>query len=127
MPCAGIAHRQHDVASGLDGLVVAGIVCVELRVGSFERELPAVRHGVAGIEGQVHDDLLDLPGIGLHRAEIACRYGQDFNVLSNQPAQQGIQIHHDVIQIDDARRKHLLAAEGEQLAGDAEALDRRQT
>ena len=26
------------------------------------RQSPAVRHGVASIDGEIHDDLLDLPG-----------------------------------------------------------------
>ena len=51
--------------------MLAGVGFVQFHVGGFEGELAAVRHGVAGIEGEVHDDLLDLPGIGFDRAQIS--------------------------------------------------------
>ena len=38
-------------------------------VGGFDGEFAALRHGVAGIHGQVHDDLIDLAGIGADRAQ----------------------------------------------------------
>ena len=48
-----------------------GIFFVEVDIGSLNRQPAAVRHGIASIDGEIHDHLLDLPGIGLDLAEIA--------------------------------------------------------
>ncbi len=116
---SGIAHRQHDVASWLRGLVPAGVGLVELLVRGFQSQLSAARHGMPSIEGQVHDDLLDLAEVRLAEPQVVQGYGQDLDVFSDQPPEQGVEIQHDVVQVNDARRKHLLAAEREQLAGNA--------
>ena len=34
----------------------------------LERKLSAAGHGIAGVDHQIHDDLLDLPGIGADAA-----------------------------------------------------------
>ncbi len=88
--------------------------------------LPAARHGVAGVESEVHDDLLDLSGIGADGAQVVGGRGEHFDVFANQPPQQRIETQHDVVEIDHPRREHLLPAERQQLAGNAGgALGRR--
>ena len=48
----------------------SGVVRVQLDVGGLDGQLAALRHRVAGVDRQVHDDLLDLAGIGFDRAEL---------------------------------------------------------
>jgi hypothetical protein len=48
----------------------AGVVFVERDVGGLDGKLAPGGHGVAGVDGEVHDDLLDLSGIGADRPEI---------------------------------------------------------
>ncbi len=89
---------------------------IERDVGGLDGELAAVRHGVARIHGQVHDDLLDLSGIGLDGAEFGAGHHDQVDVLADQ-AREHLQVFgDDFVQVDDLRRQHLLAAEGEQLA-----------
>ncbi len=75
--------------------MLAGVSLIELGVRGFQSQLAAVGHGVAGIQGEVHDDLLDLPGIGFHRAQVTGGDGEDFNVFADQPPQHGVEIQHD--------------------------------
>ena len=46
------------------GLMDARKVFVQRDVGGFDGELAALRHGVASVDRQVHDDLVDLARIG---------------------------------------------------------------
>ena len=39
---------------------------IEFHVGGLNGESASMRHRVARIYGQIHDDLLDLAGIGVH-------------------------------------------------------------
>src|SRR5207245_1832729 len=54
---AGIADLKHRVLAGTDVLVGR---FVESCVGGSEHKRAAVRHGVASVEHEVHQDLLDL-------------------------------------------------------------------
>ena len=62
----------------------AGVVRVERDVGGLDGQLSAVRHGVAGIDRQVHDDLLDLSGIGFDRADVRARNHDQIDVFADQ-------------------------------------------
>ena len=63
-----------------------------------------MRHRIARIESKIHDDLLDLSGIGFDGAEVVRGNSADLNVFSNEPAKQGVEIQDRVVQVDDARR-----------------------
>ena len=77
--------------------------------------LPPSRHGVARVDRQVHDDLLDLAGIGLDRASRA-RDHHEVDVLADQAGEHLQVFGDDLVEVDHFGRQHLLAAEGEQLA-----------
>ena len=95
--------------------MIARVGFGKLFVGCFDQEFPAVWHGVAGIDRQVHEHLLDLSWIGLDPAQPGAQYHGQFNILSNQPAQHLFHVGDHHIQIQDLRLKHLAAAEGQQL------------
>src|SRR5215831_10195204 len=80
---------------------------------------------VAGIDGKVHDDLLDLAGIGLDAAEAGLGQGDEIDGLADQALEHGLHARDDVVEIEDLGRQHLLAAEGEELAGESGCLIRR--
>src|SRR6266849_7982609 len=69
----GVADGKHDVFAGRHWSVETRIAFVERGVGSFDGESSALRHGVARIDCEVHDDLLDLAGVGFHRANVGAR------------------------------------------------------
>ena len=49
---------------GVDFAVERGIGVVEKGIGDFQGQLAAVRHGVARVDGEIEDGVLDLVGIG---------------------------------------------------------------
>src|SRR5580704_1736581 len=114
---AGVADSQHHVFARLKGRVNAGVFVVEGDVGGLDCEFSAGGHGVAGIDGEVHDDLLDLAGIGAHRAETRARHHDQVDVFANHAVEHFQVFGDDAVEIENARSQHLLAAEGEQLAG----------
>ena len=89
-PVARVGHHETDVLAGLDLLVLGR----ERRAGRHvhqrraNRERPAIRHGIAGIEREVEEHLLDLahvrpdplaqrPGLKLEGAAVAQRTGEE--------------------------------------------------
>ena len=87
-----------------------------MAVLGLDDQLAAARHRVAGVDGQVHHDLLQLSGIGLHAADLIRQAGDQFDVFSDQHAQHLHHVAHGLIGIEDLRFQNLLAAEGQQLA-----------
>ena len=69
---AVVGDRQHDVLAGRQRNRRMGSRGVEFDVAGFDREAPALRHGVARIDRKIHDHLLDLAAVGLYEPEIGC-------------------------------------------------------
>jgi hypothetical protein len=46
---------------------------VKFRVLSFDEDVTAVWHGIAGVDDQIHDDLLDLVLIASHESQFDAR------------------------------------------------------
>ena len=80
---------------------------------------PSVGHGVAGVDREVDDDLLELAGIGADRAEVAAVLDDQLDGLAEQPLQQMRHLGDHVGKLEHLRAQRLLAREGEQLAGQA--------
>ncbi len=56
--------------AGAGAVVPRRVFIADEDVRRLDRQRPTPRHGVAGVDGQVHDDLLDLPGIDEHGAQL---------------------------------------------------------
>ncbi len=95
-----------------------GIAIIERDIGGFYGELAAMRHGIARVHRQIHDDLLNLAGVGLHRAEIRSRNHGQIDVFANNSREHLGVFGHHAVEIHHLRRDHLFAAKGEQLAGE---------
>ncbi len=80
-----------------------------------QRELAAERHGVARIDREIDDHLLELADVGLDRPEVAHLRDGERHVLADQPAQQHREIRQRLAEIDHLRAQGLLAREREQL------------
>ena len=76
----------------------------------------AAGHGVARIDREIDDDLLELALVDLDEAEVAAVHHLQLDVLADQPAQQVRQLGQHVGDVEDARLQGLLAREGQQLA-----------
>ena len=79
--------------------------------------VPAVGHGVARVDREVQDHLLDLARVGPDVAECVGEPEREVDVLADQPAQHALACRATtVVQIDDGRLEDLLPAERQQLA-----------
>ncbi len=89
---------------------------VEIDLGDLDADLPTPGHGVASIDGEVRDDLLELGLVRLHAARVGST-NDELDVLADEPLQHRREVVHHRPERHDLRREHLLAAEGEQLPG----------
>ena len=67
----GVGHRQGDIAARYGIGEGRGIVLVDLRSARLDDEPPARRHGVARIDGQIQQRVLDLAGIDHDHGQLA--------------------------------------------------------
>ena len=91
---------------------------VELDVRGLDGQLAALRHGVAGVDGQVHQDLFDLAGVGPHRAQSHGRPDGELDVLADEAREHLAGFFDEVVQVEHPRLQNLLSAEGQQLPGE---------
>ena len=89
-----------------------------LGAGGGDDELPAARHRVAGVDGQVDQDLLDLAGVGQHRAQPGGQVGGQLHVLAQGAQQQLLDSFDDVVEVQHAGLDDIAAGEGQQLVGE---------
>ena len=68
-------------------MVLARIPLVENDVSGLDGQLPPGRHRVTGVHREVHHDLLDLTGVGLHAAERGCRQQRQRDIGTEQATQ----------------------------------------
>ncbi len=87
----------------------------ELTRGS-DGERSARRHGVPRVGDEIDDRGFELPRIDLHRGAAFDQIGDEEDVGADHPLEHAIEIGDERVQIEDARLKHLLSAEGEELA-----------
>ncbi len=85
----------------------------------LEREPAARGHGVAGVEAQVHDDLVDLGAVGQHVRQLERGHEVDFDAFGQQPPQQLNECVDAGVEVERFELERLFAGQGEQLPGDA--------
>src|SRR5207247_4757768 len=72
---------------------------------------------VAGVDGQVHQHLLELGRVGLHRQGRGQNDGAQLDVVAEQAAEHLGIVHDEGVQVDDPGRVDLPVTEGQELAG----------
>ena len=83
---------------------------VQRDVRRLNRYLPSSgRQGVAGVDDQVGNHLLNLAGVGADHAEDRRKAQSQVNILADQPAEHFVQVVHDRVEQQNPRRQHLLA------------------
>ena len=116
MPVPGVADRQQHVRPGPRIDVVARILVVELDVRGLDRDRATVRHRVASVDDDVHDDLFHLARVDPDLPEAVRLDQRQRDVLADQAAQHLLHTADDRVEVDDLRLEHLLPAECEQLS-----------
>ena len=75
-----IGRRQQPRPDG------ARLVLVEIE--GADRQDAAIRHGIAGIDREIDDDLLELVDVDLDEPDIAAMDDPELDLLAEQPAKQ---------------------------------------
>ena len=91
---------------------------VEGDVGGFDDEFAALGHGVAGVDGQVDQDLFHLAQVYFHWVEVLAWDGYQFYILAEETAQHLIHIEHQVVEAYHFWLQELAAGEGQELSGE---------
>ena len=84
-----------------------------------DRELAAVRHGVAGVDREVDHDLLELVHVGLDGPEVAAVAEVELDPLAEQALQEHRQVGEPVVEVEHLRPQRLAARKRQQLAHEA--------
>ena len=72
-----------------------------------------MRHGIARVDDQIHQDLIYLARVGFDFSKRRLEAQSYFYVLANQTAQHLARIRNHVVEIQHLRLQHLLTAESE--------------
>ena len=88
-------------------------------VAGIDGQRAAAGHGVAGVDREVHQHLLQLARVGQDRPQVTGERGDQLDVLAEGPAQHFLHCGDDGVEVEYPWLYHLPAGEGEQLAGEA--------
>ncbi len=100
---------------GLHGGVIARELGVEHDIARFDHQPPALRHRIARVDREVHQDLLELAGIDPHAPQARLRHRDELDVLAEQTAEHAIDVEDQLIQVDDAGLDDLAPRECQEL------------
>jgi hypothetical protein len=95
--------------------VLLRVGAVQLHVGGLDRELAAPRHGVARVDRQVHDHLVELAGVAHHAAD-GPEHDAELHVLADEPREHLLHVPDHHAQGEHLAACRVLAAEREELA-----------
>jgi hypothetical protein len=87
-PASGITYRQHHVRADAEGEMGIAKRLVYLDMGSLNSQLASPRHGVARIDGQVHQNLFDESRISLDRGGASTGVEDKVDVFADESLQQ---------------------------------------
>src|SRR5204863_6772378 len=113
----GVLNREQDVRAWLRQRLRFRLPWIEIDIPRFDRHATAVRHGIARIDDEIYDRLLQLTGVGLHGANVGGELRAQLDILTDEPAQHPVQISDNGVGVEDLRLEHLLSTEDEELPG----------
>ena len=112
---SGVADRQGHIGTRLEPCLPWCVVLVEIHFGCLDCECAAVRHGVTGVDDEVHDDLLDLARVRFDEAWFRVHSENELYVLSNEPSKHLLDLSQNDVDFQDPWFDDLLATESQQL------------
>ncbi|EKD39449.1 MAG: hypothetical protein ACD_75C00401G0001 [uncultured bacterium] len=90
-----------------------------------DAEHAPLRHGIPGIGGKVHQDLLNLHRVGHYRHVFFAESGSDIDILPQQPDQQLFDFADYLVQVCGSFFEECFSAESKQRIGQAGGPVRR--
>ncbi len=115
-PETRVGHRDHHIVARRRFFRTDRLS--EGDVAGLYRQGPADLHGVAGVDGEVEDDQLDLGGVDHRRPEVGLQQGLDPHAAAHGGMQKVAHAAHGVIQVHGPRLQPLAAREGQHLGGE---------
>ena len=112
---ARVAEDERRVVSGPHVGRRRGRPGFECLVACLDDHRAAARHGILGVDGEVHQDLLDLRTVGADGPQVGGPAEADIDVLADRAAQDAAEFPDDGIQVRDLHLQHLFPAEGKEL------------
>jgi hypothetical protein len=121
----GVADTEHDVASRVRSHGQARIRFAERDSARFDRQFASVRHGVAGVDDKIHEQLPDVAGIRPHLSNLPRADENHLRVFVHQPAQHFVHACHDRVEIEYHDLDDFPAAEDQELPREGGSALRR--
>ncbi len=115
----GIAHRQQHIRPLVDAQMILRIGRVQEDIARLDGQFAALRHGIAGIDRQIHQHLLDLPRVRQDVAQIGSGLRNQVQVFADHPTQHVVEIQDQRVEIEHARLDRLFTCKGEQLVSES--------
>ena len=116
---AGVGFAHADETPDMRLGMVPDMGFINVNDGDADGELAAARHGIAGVDGKIHQDLFNHAGVAMQERDILRRLEPERDMFANEALQHFGQIVHDLAQIEMSALHHILAAEHEQLSREA--------
>ncbi len=104
-----------DIVSGLRIRSEAAIFLGNFNIPGFDNELPALRHGIPGVQAKVHKDLVDLGRVRQRDVQISSRLNRDRDVFSDHSPKQTCALQDVHVQVDSFRLQKLPPCERKKL------------
>ena len=114
---SGVGHREEHVLAGRDPFVARGVAIVEMRVLGLDGQMSAVRHGVAGVDHEVDDHVLELVGVDADAPQTPGQHRLEPQVGADGVAQKVRHSGDQRVEVGGLGLQRLLAGEGKQPLG----------
>ena len=82
-------------------------------IGCFDGDFAAMRHGIAGVDHQIHQNLLNLGGVYFYRSQTRGQGCFEIYIFANHAAKHFVKIGDNLIEVYDLRFNNLFAAKGQ--------------
>jgi hypothetical protein len=97
--------------------VLSGVIFAQLNIPCFDGDSAAAWHRVASIDGEIHDDLLELSRVRLHATERCAGVKDQLDVFPDQPLEHRRHAGDHGVEIQHLGLEDLLPAERQELPG----------
>ncbi len=98
---------------------------VEFDVPGLDRQVATLRHCIARIHDEVHQDLLELTVVGANRTELRLEFRHKLYAVLDKATKHLLHPRHELVDVEDRGAKNLVAAEREELARERRRARRR--
>ena len=113
--CVADPQTNEMARAGLG--MILHISIVDFRAEGAEDQSASFGHGVARVDGQVHDQLLHHTRVRHHGRQVRRVIALQRDLFTQQAVQNFRDVSHDFVQIKKLRQHDLAPAERQQLAG----------